>query len=131
MRKAERGELKPRELPLDAFDLLQAEHVGPRVFGEAAHEIEPKPDRVDVPSGKAKAHGNRKLSWTRVVDKSCAGARWGKAPSVFPRRSSTTEAVPTVKKAQTRGESGLLRVPYGGNLWWGGKTHHRSGISLI
>jgi hypothetical protein len=36
-----------------------------------------------------------------------------------------------VKKPQTRGESGLLRVPYGGNLWWGGKTHQKNGISLL
>ena len=56
MRKSERAQLEPGELVVDAFDLLQAEHV--RLLGahEARHEIEPEPDRVDVPGGETEAH---------------------------------------------------------------------------
>src|SRR5262245_21599669 len=54
--KAERMERAQREVLLDAFDLLQAEEIGFHRLDEAADEIEPEPDRVDVPSGEAEAH---------------------------------------------------------------------------
>ena len=57
MGKAERAELARREILLDAFDLLQAEDIGLHRLDEATDEIEPEPDRVDVPGGKAEAHG--------------------------------------------------------------------------
>ena len=40
MRKAERAKLELGELALDAFDLLQAEDIGPVRLHEAADEIE-------------------------------------------------------------------------------------------
>ena len=40
MRKAERAKLKLGELAFDAFDLLQAQHIGPVRLHEAADEIE-------------------------------------------------------------------------------------------
>src|SRR5690606_22921497 len=57
MRKAERAQFARREIAVDAFDLLQAEHVGLLRAHEARHEIEPEPDRIDVPGGEAEAHG--------------------------------------------------------------------------
>src|ERR1700675_4823793 len=57
MVEAERAELKLRKLALDAFDLLQAEHVWLVGLDETGHEIEPQPHRIDVPGGKAKSHG--------------------------------------------------------------------------
>ena len=39
MREAVRRELEPRELAFDTFDLLQAEHIWPLFFDEAADEI--------------------------------------------------------------------------------------------
>ena len=60
MRKAERAKLELGKLALDAFDLLQAQHVGLLRLHEAADEIEPEPDRIDVPGGEAEAHGKGK-----------------------------------------------------------------------
>ncbi len=56
MVEAERPQLELRKLELDAFDLLQAEHIGPIGRDEAAYQIEPEPDRIDVPGGEAEAH---------------------------------------------------------------------------
>src|SRR5262245_48684965 len=61
MRKAERAKLEPGELVLDAFDLLEAKDVGLVLLYEAVDEVEPKPDRVDIPGGEAKAHGGAKI----------------------------------------------------------------------
>ena len=57
MGKAERAKLARGKVPLDAFDLLQAEEIGPVGSHEAAHEIESESDGVDVPGGETEAHG--------------------------------------------------------------------------
>ena len=56
MGKAERAQLQLGKPVIDAFDLLQAENVGLVGLGEALDEIEPEPDRIDVPGREAKAH---------------------------------------------------------------------------
>jgi hypothetical protein len=61
MGKAERAKLKLGELALDAFDLLQAEHVGFLAAREATDEIESQSHRIDVPGSKPETHGNRNL----------------------------------------------------------------------
>src|SRR3989304_844100 len=61
MGETERAKLKLRKLAFDAFDLLQTEHVRLVGFDQAAHEIEPEPDRIDVPGGEAKAHRRAKI----------------------------------------------------------------------
>jgi hypothetical protein len=61
MGKAKRTELELGGFSLDAFDLLQAEHVGPVRPHYARDEIDPQPDGVDVPGGEAEAHGAAKI----------------------------------------------------------------------
>ena len=50
-----------REAVIGAFGFLQAEHVGANGFDEFRHEIDAKPNRVDVPSGDFQTHGT--MSW--------------------------------------------------------------------
>ncbi len=56
MVEAERAKRKLREASVDALDLLQADNVGVLFPDEARDEIEPEPDRVDVPGSKPKVH---------------------------------------------------------------------------
>jgi hypothetical protein len=54
--ETKRAERRFRKAAVDAFDLLEAEHVGAMRPHEALDEIDPEPDRVDVPSGETEAH---------------------------------------------------------------------------
>jgi hypothetical protein len=56
MVEAERAERQLGKEPIDAFDLLQAEHVRLLRAHEAFDEVETQADRVDVPGGETKTH---------------------------------------------------------------------------
>ena len=56
MVEAERAERQLGEEPVNAFDFLEAENVGPLSAHQAFDEVETQADRVDVPGGEAKSH---------------------------------------------------------------------------
>ena len=57
MVETERAERQLGEEPVNAFDFLEAENVGPLSAHQAFDEVETQADRVDVPGGEAKSHG--------------------------------------------------------------------------
>ena len=109
MGKAERVQLARGEVLLDAFDLLQAEEIGLVRLDEAADEIEPEPDGVDVPGGEAEAHGGERIGARAAKSNEALGP-------VHTSRGMPTGEPQKKKKPRRRGNLGLLRFRIGGNL---------------
>ena len=56
MIEAERADRQIGEQPVHAFDFLKAKDVRPLRAHETLDQVEPQPDRVDVPCREAKTH---------------------------------------------------------------------------
>jgi hypothetical protein len=65
------------------------------------------------------------------VKTNLAPERWWEKRQPSHLAAHQQERAPDSEEAPDTGGSGLLRVPYGGNLRWGGKTHQKNGISLV
>src|SRR5689334_12210059 len=66
---AERLEFEARKRLVDAFGLLQADHVGLALLEPGHQRLDPLPDRINVPGGNA--HGlflllGRRILWWRL-----------------------------------------------------------------
>ena len=72
MVEAERAERQLGEQPVNAFDFLEAENVRLLRADQALDEIETQADRVDVPGGEAKSHGECPQKADLMID---AGTR--------------------------------------------------------
>jgi len=72
MIEAERAERHLGEEPVNAFDFLEAENVGPLSAHQAFDEVETKADRVDVPGGDAESDGECSQKADLMID---AGTR--------------------------------------------------------
>ena len=110
---AERLDLEPRELLVEALDLLQAERVGRGLLQIVAEMADPLADGIDVPGGDAQGGlGSFAAIVARAALEGRARRRLQTLPSRLGQRSPSLAPGSSPKTPHTRGDKGYsLRRP--------------------